>query len=397
MIAYGEQLCSVILRQKPSLAWYDDRKDVKESVYMEHIETYLAQLGNRSDQRTGAVNTPIYLSTAYAHPGLGESTGFDYSRTANPTRNILQEGIKNLEAGDYGFATSSGMAAIQLVIEGLLEAGDHVVTLQDLYGGTYRYFHAVEERGQYRFTYCLSAEKIDQALNDDVKLVFIETPTNPMMTEFDIQAIADKAHAVGALVVVDNTFYTPVLQQPLRQGADVVVHSATKYLAGHNDVLAGLVACRGEAIGEALAFQLNTTGATLGPIDCWLTIRGLKTLALRMNQHQSNAQAIVDYLKTESLVSQVFYTGKGGMVTFEMADQSKINDWLHAVKIFTFAESLGGVESLVTYPKTQTHADIPEELRLKYGLNDGIVRLSVGIENGQDLVKDLRNAFDQIR
>lgn len=362
-----------------------------------HIETLFAQIGNRSDERTGSINTPLYLSTAYKHPGMGQSSGYDYIRTANPTRDILQSAFAEIEAGDQGFATSSGMSGIQMVIEGLLKFGDKVLTLQDLYGGTYRYFHAQEERNAYQIEYCLTEDELLANLDEETKLVFIETPTNPMMTEFDIAKISQKAHEVGAVVVVDNTFYTPLLQQPLVLGADVVVHSATKYLSGHNDVLAGLVASKGEEIGEKLTFQLNTTGATLDPFDCWLVIRGMKTLPLRLKQHQLNARAIVDYLETEELVDEVFYTGKGGMVTFAVKNVDYIGTLLESLEIFTFAESLGGVESLITYPKTQTHADIPQKLRESYGLRDEILRISTGIENSEDLVADLKQAFDKIR
>ena len=256
-----------------------------------HIETLLAQIGNRSDKAYGAINTPLYFSTAYKHPGLGESTGYDYTRTANPTRDVLQEAIAVLEYGEQGFATSSGMAAIQLVIEGLLSHGDTVVTLQDLYGGSYRYFHHMEEKGFYNFTYCLTEDEVYAEIEKGPKLVFIETPTNPMMVEFDIAEISKRAHAVGAVVVVDNTFYTPLIQRPLEEGADVVIHSATKYIGGHNDVLGGLVASKGQDINEKLAFQLNTTGATLDPFACWLIMRGLKTLAVRLQQHEKNAKS----------------------------------------------------------------------------------------------------------
>lgn len=361
-----------------------------------HIETLFAQIGNHSDEHTGAINTPLYLSTAYKHPGMGQSSGYDYIRTANPTRDVLQNAIAEIEGGKFGFATSSGMSATQLVLEGLLKYGDQVLTLQDLYGGTYRYFHALEEKNAYQFTYCLTEDELLDKIDDSIKLIFIETPTNPMMTEFDIEKIARKAHKFNSIVVVDNTFYTPLLQQPLLQGADIVVHSATKYLSGHNDVLAGLVVCSDDEIGGKLAFQLNTAGATLAPFDCWLVIRGMKTLPLRFKQHQLNAQAIVSFLEQEELVDEVFYTGKGGMVTFAVKRSDIITQLLNHLEIFTFAESLGGVESLITYPKIQTHADIPQELRESYGLRDEIIRISTGIENPADLVADLKQAFKKI-
>lgn len=364
---------------------------------VKHVETIFAQIGNQNDEKTGAINTPLYFSTAYQHPGIGQTTGYDYIRTANPTRDVLQAAIAEIEGGKHGFATSSGMAAIQLTLEALLDHGDQVLTLQDLYGGTYRYFHALEEKKAYKFHYCLSEAELLNKLSDKIKLVFIESPTNPMMTEFDIAAVAKQAHQAGAVVVVDNTFYTPLLQQPLSQGADVVVHSATKYLAGHNDVLAGLVTCINDKIGEKLAFQLNTTGATLAPFDCWLVMRGMKTLPLRMKQHQRNAQTIVAYLEQEALVDEVFYTGKGGMVTFAVKNKNFIEPLLNQLQIFTFAESLGGVESLITYPTTQTHADIPQDLRESYGLRENILRISTGIEHAEDLVSDLQQAFNKVR
>lgn len=359
-----------------------------------HIETLLAQIGNRSDKAYGAINTPLYFSTAYKHPGLGESTGYDYTRTANPTRDVLQEAIAVLEYGEQGFATSSGMAAIQLVIEGLLSHGDTVVTLQDLYGGSYRYFHYMEEKGFYNFTYCLTEDEVYAEIEKGPKLVFIETPTNPMMVEFDIAEISKRAHAVGAVVVVDNTFYTPLIQRPLEEGADVVIHSATKYIGGHNDVLGGLVASKGQDINEKLAFQLNTTGATLDPFACWLIVRGLKTLAVRLQQHEKNAKALVEALENHPAIEKVYYSGRGGMVSFAVKDAGIIRDALNSLKIFTFAESLGGVESLITYPETQTHADIPTELRAQYGLTDKVLRISTGIENSDDLVADINQAFN---
>nr|WP_319216732.1 PLP-dependent transferase [uncultured Trichococcus sp.] len=356
------------------------------------IQSYLAQLGNRKDPLTGAVSAPIYLSTAYGHPGLGQSTGYDYTRTANPTRDILQEGLAVLENGVQGFATSSGMSAIQLAFS-IFPANSHFIASRDLYGGSFRYFQDMEKKGFYSFTYVDDPTAIASAIQENTAAVYIETPTNPLMKETDIAAVAEIAKKNGFLVIVDNTFYTPLLQRPLDLGADIVVHSATKYLGGHNDLLAGAVVTNDKALGEQLAFQLNTAGGTLDAFDCWLLVRGMKTLPLRMKQHQANAQAIAAYLESEDLIESVYYPGKGGMLSFTLHNKAYIPAVLDALKIFTFAESLGGVESLITYPTTQTHADIPVEVRESYGLTDDLLRISTGIEDADDLIADLRQAF----
>lgn len=355
-------------------------------------QTYLAQLGNRKDKLTGAVSAPIYLSTAFGHPGLGQSTGYDYTRTANPTRDILQEGLAVLENGTQAFATSSGMSAIQLAIS-IFPANSHFVTSRDLYGGSFRYFQDTERKGFYSFSYVDDPKEIEAAIQENTVAIFIETPTNPLMKETDIAAVAAVAKRHGCYVIVDNTFYTPLLQRPLELGADIVVHSATKYLGGHNDLLAGAVVTNDDALAEQLAFLLNTTGATLDAFDCWLLVRGLKTLPLRLKQHQANAKAVVAYLEQESSVKAVHYPGKGGMLSFTVQDKEQIPALLDALKIFTFAESLGGVESLITYPTSQTHADIPAEVRESYGLTDDLLRISTGIEDADDLIADLRQAF----
>lgn len=356
--------------------------------------TLLAQLGNRTDPRTGAVNPPIHLSTAYEHPGLGQSTGFDYSRTKNPTRALLEEGFAELEAGDAAFACSSGMAAIRLVLS-LFRPGDGILAPEDLYGGTYRLLE------QYRKQYGIPVDyltfsdpdEVEHAITDTTKALFIESPTNPLMQEIDIEVYAKIAKQHGLLLIVDNTFYTPILQKPITLGADIVIHSATKYIGGHNDVLAGLVVAKGEALCTQLAAQHNAEGAVLSPFDSWLVIRGLKTLPLRMKQHEANAKEIVAYLKTEPAVSQVLYPGKGGMLSFRTADPGIVAPLLEALQLVAFAESLGGVESFITYPSTQTHADIPLEERTRRGIDHTLLRLSVGIEDAEDLIDDLKQAF----
>lgn len=360
------------------------------------IETKLVQLGNQSDPRTGAVNPPIYMSTAYKHDGIGQSTGYDYIRTKNPTREILENGIANLEKGDAGFACSSGMAAIQLVLS-LFKPGDEIIVPDDIYGGTYRLLKTFSEMYNIRPVYFKSVDDIEGLINENSKAILLETPTNPLMIEFDLDQFADICKKNNLLFIVDNTFYTPYFQRPIEHGADIVIHSGTKYIAGHNDVLAGLVVSKGEELSEKLAFIQNGMGLVLSPFDSWLVIRGLKTLHLRLKQHDSNAKQIVDYLKQEPLVTDVLYTGKGGMLSFRLEDANMVDPFLQNIKLITFAESLGGVESFITYPATQTHADIPYEERMARGVDDRLLRFSVGVEEAEDLIADLQQVFDQLR
>ena len=358
------------------------------------LGTMLAHVGTATDPATGAITTPIHLSTAFGHPGLRESTGYDYTRTASPTRDVLQDALARLDAGTAAFALSSGMAAVQLAVETLAPYGGRVVALEDLYGGTYRYLQVLAEEGAYDVDFVIGEEGLRGALKNPASLVMIETPTNPMMAEIDIERVAGWAHAAGALLVVDNTFYTPVVCRPLERGADVVVYSATKYLGGHNDVMAGAVVVADPKLGERLMYRLNTTGATLGPFDCFLLLRGLKTLSLRMKRHEANALLVAEFLEASEHVSRVLYPGRSGMVSFDPADDVDIAVFLETVRVFTFAESLGGVESLVTCPSVQTHADVPPATRAAYGLTDRLLRLSVGIEDAEDLVADLRQALE---
>ena len=358
------------------------------------LGTMLAHVGTATDPATGAITTPIHLSTAFGHPGLRESTGYDYTRTAAPTRDVLQDALARLDVGTAAFALSSGMAAVQLAVETLAPYGGRVVALEDLYGGTYRYLQVLAEEGAYDVDFVIGEEGLREALKNPASLVMIETPTNPMMAEIDIERVAGWAHAAGALLVVDNTFYTPVVCRPLERGADVVVYSATKYLGGHNDVMAGAVVVADPELGERLMYRLNTTGATLGPFDCFLLLRGLKTLSLRMKRHEANALLVAEFLEASEHVSRVLYPGRSGMVSFDPADDVDIAVFLETVRVFTFAESLGGVESLVTCPSVQTHADVPPATRAAYGLTDRLLRLSVGIEDAEDLVADLRQALE---
>ena len=357
------------------------------------LDTLLAHAGTATDPATGAITTPIHLSTAFGHPGLRESTGYDYTRTASPTRDVLQDALARLYGGAAGFALSSGMAAIQLAVETLAPRGGRVVALEDLYGGTYRYLRALAEDGACEVDFVIGEEGLREALGRPASLVVIESPTNPMMAEIDIARAARWAHDAGALLVADNTFYTPVVCRPLELGADVVVYSATKYLGGHNDVMAGALVVADPDLGERLMYRLNTTGATLGPFDCFLLLRGLKTLSLRMARHEANARRVAALLEADARVTRVLYPGRSGMVSFEPADDVDIAAFLGAVRVFAFAESLGGVESLVTCPSVQTHADVPPATRAAYGLTDRLLRLSVGIEDPDDLVADLERAL----
>ncbi|MDQ0339982.1 cystathionine gamma-synthase [Caldalkalibacillus uzonensis] len=362
------------------------------------LESQLVQIGNRSEKETGTVSAPVYFSTAYRHAGIGQSTGYDYSRTGNPTRAILEQAIADLEGGDRGFATSSGMAAIQIILS-LFGQGDEWVVSQDLYGGSYRLFEEGWKRWGLNFHYVdpRCTEEIEKRITPRTKAIFIETPTNPLMQETDISAVSRVAKKHGLLLIVDNTFYTPLLQQPIKQGADIVIHSATKYLGGHNDVLAGLIVAKGEALCERLFHYHNAIGATLSPLDSWLLMRGMKTLALRMRQHEANARQIAAYLQQHDCVTDVLYPGRGGMLSFRILKEEWVNPFLQHLQLITFAESLGGVESFITYPATQTHADIPEEVRTAYGVCNRLLRFSVGVEHVDDLIADLEQAFAALK
>lgn len=376
------------------------------------IDTRLAQIGSRSDPDTGAVNYPVYHSTAFRHPRLGQSTGFDYSRTKSPTRSILEEAIADLESGDAGFACSSGMAALQTVMS-LFQQGDHLIVSIDLYGGTYRLLERVMSRFGITTSYVdtNNLEELEQACRPQTKAVLIESPTNPLMMITDIAKVSEWAKSKGLLTIVDNTLLTPYFQRPIELGADIVVHSATKYLGGHNDVLAGLIVTKSEELSEEIAMLHNAIGAVLGPQDSFLLMRGMKTLALRMERHQSNAIAITNWLKEHPVVEEVYYpafpdhpgheiqnkqsSGNTGIFSFRVKDARLVEPILRHLDLIAFAESLGGVESLLTYPSIQTHADIPEDIRSKIGVDDRLLRYSVGIEHPDDLIADLAQAFDK--
>lgn len=374
------------------------------------IESRLAQIGSLADPATGAVSYPIYQATAFRHPRLGQSTGFDYSRTKNPTRAVLEAAVAELESGDAGFACSSGMAALQTVFA-LFRQGDHLLVSLDLYGGTYRLLERVMSRYGVTATYVDTndLDALAEKSTPNTKAVLIETPTNPLMMITDVEKVSRWAKSRGYLVIVDNTLLTPFFFRPLELGADIVVHSATKYLGGHNDVLAGLIITKGEALSQEMAFLHNSIGAVLGAHDAWLLMRGMKTLALRMERHQSNALAICRWLSEHPLVEEVYYpglpdhpgyaiqnaqtSGNTGIFSFRVKDARLIPPILRHLQLIAFAESLGGVESLLTYPAVQTHADIPVEIRNRIGVDDRLLRYSVGIEHPDDLIADLAQAF----
>ncbi|MEF3312556.1 aminotransferase class I/II-fold pyridoxal phosphate-dependent enzyme [Paenibacillus sp. GYB004] len=375
------------------------------------IESVLAQIGSLSEPGTGAVSFPIYQATAFRHPRLGQSTGFDYSRSKNPTRAVLEQAIAELEQGDAGFACSSGMAALQTVFA-LFSQGDHLIVSLDLYGGTYRLIEKVMGRFGVTATYVDTndLDALESASRPNTKAVLIETPTNPLMMITDLEKVCGWAKAKGYIAIVDNTLLTPFFQRPIELGADIIVHSATKYLGGHNDVLAGLIVTKGKELSEQVAFLHNSIGAVLNPQDSWLLMRGMKTLALRMERHQYNATKIAEFLQAHPMVEQVYYpalpshpgyevqsrqsSGNTGIFSFRMKDARTIEPILRHIRLIAFAESLGGVESLMTYPAVQTHADIPEEIRRQVGVDDRLLRFSVGIEHVDDLIGDLANAFD---
>ena len=347
----------------------------------------------------GAISYPIYQTATYAHPGVGQSTGYDYSRLQNPTREQLEKVVASLEGGIDAFALSSGMAAITLLME-IFQPGDHFVVEADLYGGSIRLFDNVSKKNNYEFTYLdCSRDDIESAIRENTKAIYIETPTNPMMHVSDIAAIAEIARKHQILLIVDNTFLSPYFQNPLKLGADVVIHSGTKFLGGHNDTLAGFLVTNNEEIQEKLRFLIKTTGAGLAPFDSWLLLRGIKTLGIRMERSQENAIKIANGLKAQRVVKQVYYPGlpeHGSMLTFDVDTKAHALQILERVRMIKFAESLGGVETLITYPTTQTHADVPEDVRLKNGITPCTLRLSVGIEDIEDLLAELSDVFQSL-
>ena len=360
----------------------------------------------------GAISFPIYQTATYAHMGVGKSTGYDYSRLQNPTREHLEKIVATLENGIDALAFSTGMAAISLMME-LFAPGDHLIVDADLYGGSIRLFQNVAVKNGVTFSSidCYK-EDVETYINANTKAIYIETPTNPMMNVTDIAALAKIAKKHNLLLIVDNTFLSPYFQNPLDLGADIVVHSGTKYLGGHNDTLAGFLVTNKTDISEKLRFLIKTTGAGLAPFDSWLILRGIKTLGIRMDRAQKNAIEIANWLKEQKAVTKVIYPGLpehpgyeimkkqargfGAMLTFQLESKEFALAILEKVKMIKFAESLGGVETLITYPITQTHADVPHEVRMQNGITEGTLRLSVGIEDTKDLIEELTKVFDEV-
>ncbi len=369
--------------------------------------------GVEPDKTTGAIMTPIYQTSTYVQEKLGEHKGFEYSRTGNPTRQALEQNIAAIENGKYGLCFASGMAATDAIIK-LLNPGDEVVSTSDLYGGTYRLYTKIFANYGIKFHFIgmESPDKVAGYINENTKLIWVETPTNPMLNIIDIKGMAELAKANNCLMAVDNTFATPYLQNPLDLGADIVMHSVTKYLGGHSDVIMGALICNDDELAERLYFIQNSSGAVCGPMDSFLVLRGIKTLHLRMQRHCENARAIAEYLLSHEKVEKVYWPGIpshpnhdiaksqmrdfGGMMSFTLKDDSleAAKRMVEKVKIFSLAESLGGVESLVGHPASMTHASIPKEERERTGVVDSLIRLSVGVEDVEDLITDLDQALN---
>jgi cystathionine gamma-synthase len=374
------------------------------------LDTQVVHGATAFDPATGAVSTPIYQSSTFRRPGLGQNTGYDYGRVVNPTRSELERTVALIEHGKYGLAFSTGMGAISTAIK-LYRPGDHIIVSEDLYGGTYRLFNDYYRPYGYEFSWVdtSNTDLVAQALRPETRALFVETPSNPMMKVTDIRASAELIHRRGGRLIIDNTFLSPWFQNPLDLGADMVIHSGTKYLAGHNDVLSGFIVHSDDALEEALRNTQKSEGASLAPFDAWLVLRGIKTLALRMERHEENAFAVARWLREQRRVEKVFYPGFedhpqyglsktqsrgfGGMISFYVKNPADVETLLENLSLILFAESLGGVESLITYPLTQTHGAIPEAMRLSAGVNEKLVRLSVGIENAGDIIGDLDRAF----
>jgi cystathionine gamma-lyase/cystathionine beta-lyase/cystathionine gamma-lyase/homocysteine desulfhydrase len=369
--------------------------------------------GQEPEPQTGAVSVPIFATSTYVQPELGRHKGYEYARTKNPTRSALEANIAALERGKHGFCFASGMSAIDCVFR-MLAKGDHVVAGENMYGGSYRLFNKVLEKFGLEFSYVdtSNSDAVRAALRPNTRIVFLETPTNPMMTITDLAACAEIAHAGNALVVVDNTFCSPYLQRPIELGADIVVHSTTKFLNGHSDSVGGAVVVNSDELAEKIGFLQNAVGAILSPFDSFLVLRGIKTLAVRMKRHEENGQAMANYLVHQAKVQKIYYPGLkdhpqhelarrqmngfGALISFDLGSKANAKKFLDRVRLCSLGESLGGVETLISHPESMTHASVPEEIRRRLGLTPGLVRISVGIEDIEDLIADLENAFDGI-
>ncbi|PKN16107.1 MAG: cystathionine gamma-synthase [Deltaproteobacteria bacterium HGW-Deltaproteobacteria-23] len=376
-----------------------------------NIATQAAQIGLEWDTRTGAVTVPIYQTATFRHPGLGQSTGYDYSRSGNPTRQALEEGIARLDGAARGFAYSSGMAAITSLLF-LFRHGDHIIVTEDLYGGTYRLFEQIFQQYGLEFSYVDTSDisLVEAAVRPNTKALFVESLTNPLLKVADISCLAALCKSRELLCIVDNTFLTPYLLRPLELGADMAIYSGSKYLSGHNDTICGLVTVKDPLLAEKVYFHQNGAGAILGPQDSWLTIRGIKTLSVRLDRQQENAAVVASWLQKHPQVTRVYYPGLadhpghelhksqadgfGAMIAFEVTSPALVEKLLLHTKLISFAESLGGVETLMTFPAVQTHADIEPEKRENMGINNRLLRLSIGIENATDLIADLEQAFN---
>ncbi len=379
-----------------------------------YIETAFIHGGISTDEYTGAVNVPIYQTSTFAQENIGGKVKWEYSRTGNPTRAALESVIAELEGGNAGFAFASGMAALTAVIS-LFKVGDRILISSNVYGGTYRLLDRIFSNFgiTYKIVDTTDEAAFEKEITPEVKAVIIESPANPLLTITDLKQIAAIAHRHKLVAIADNTFMTPYLQRPLEHGFDIVVHSATKYIGGHSDVVAGLVVTKNPEDSQRIAFIQNATGGVASPFDSFLMLRGIKTLAVRMDRHTQNAQDIAEYLQLNQDVKTVFYPGLysfkgheihlsqakngGAMISFELGDHHDIKKFFGALKLITLAESLGGVESLVCHPASMTHASIPRELRLRLGISDNLIRLSVGIENASDLISDLKQAIEKSR
>jgi cystathionine beta-lyase/cystathionine gamma-synthase len=369
--------------------------------------------GQEADPSTGSVTVPIYQTSTYQQDGLGKNKGYEYARTQNPTRAAMERNIAALEGARFGYAFASGMAAIDATLR-LVKAGEHVIVSDNTYGGTFRLFSRILANYNIEFDYVDTSEitNVEAAIKENTRMVFVETPTNPVMILTDLQAVSDLAHAAGARVVCDNTFMSPYLQRPLEFGVDIVVHSTTKYLNGHSDGVGGIVVMNDEEDANWLGFVQNGAGAILSPFDSWLVLRGTKTLALRMEQHDRSGRAIAAFLEEHPKVQKIYYPGSlshrqhelakrqqkgfGGMVAFDVGSLEAARTVLESVKLCTLAESLGGVETLISHPATMTHASVLPETRDRLGITDGLVRISVGIEDTDDIIADLDQALSKI-
>ena len=377
------------------------------------FSTTAIHAGNEPDPATGSVTVPIYQTSTYAQDGLGRHKGYEYARTQNPTRAALERNIAALEGARFGFAFASGMAAIDATLR-LIKAGEHVIVSDNTYGGTFRLFSRILANYNIEFTFVDTSDalNVEREIKENTRMVFLETPTNPVMIISDLQAVSDVAHRAGARVVCDNTFMSPYLQRPMDFGVDIVVHSTTKYLNGHSDGIGGMVVLNDERDAEWLGFVQNGAGAILSPFDSWLVLRGTKTLALRMEQHDASGRAVAAFLEEHPKVKKIYYPGSlshrqhelakrqqkgfGGMVAFDVGSLEAARTVLEGVELCTLAESLGGVETLISHPATMTHASVLPETRERLGITDGLVRISVGIEDTDDIIEDLDQALNKI-